>query len=385
MNPIKPPAREVYAGMEEYRSRTEGIGGVLKQDPSDFIVREITPDGRVLEVEGNLGGDMLPGAYTHFTLVKRNWETMRAIKEIAKSVGVSRKRFAFAGTKDKRALTAQRVTAYQVPVEKLQKVGLKDIVLKDFGYGDENIGLGSLWGNAFTVKVREAAEDAADKVDEIGGEIMPGFPNYFGLQRFGEVRPITHEVGFHLVKGDFEAAVMTYLAKSFDGEGEAGEARRHLEETRDFKAALQEFPQNLGYEKALLNHLVEREGDYTGALKRLPGNLQRMFVHAYQSHVFNRALSVCLREGYTVEKLPLVGYDVPADDISARILEADGVEPDDFQIRGFRRLSSRGDYRDCFKAAEQLNVKVDGGTAVFDFRLEKGCYATVFLREFMKN
>ena len=82
---------------------------------------------------------------------------------------------------------------------------------------------------------------------------------------------------------------------------------RRLAREGDHKEALRYYPKRLGYEQALLNRLVERPGDFGGALKALPQRLGWMFVHAYQSYLFNKALSRCLREGWTVERLPLVG------------------------------------------------------------------------------
>jgi len=63
---------------------------------------------------------MLPGAYTHFTMVKKNWDTMRAVSVLAKKLGVSRNRLTYAGTKDKHAITTQRVCARKVSIEKLK-------------------------------------------------------------------------------------------------------------------------------------------------------------------------------------------------------------------------------------------------------------------------
>ena len=215
---IKPPPADVYVGMEEYVSSSPGIGGFIKGEAGDFVVREVTPEGVVLDLESDFPGDMSPGDYTHFTLVKENWETNRAVKEIAQRLGVSRSRFAFAGTKDKLARTAQRMSVYRVPVDRLRSVRLKGLVLKDFSYSDESLGLGSLRGNRFTVRVRGVCAGAAERIKSVLSELEVGFPNYYGHQRFGEVRPITHEVGLHLLRGDFEAAVMTYLSRSFGGE-----------------------------------------------------------------------------------------------------------------------------------------------------------------------
>jgi tRNA pseudouridine13 synthase len=386
MDRLKPPAAEVAAGLEEYSSASPGIGGRLKESPADFIVREITPEGAVLDLESDTDGDMSPGEYTHFTLVKEDWDTMRAVGEISKRLGVSRNRLAFAGTKDRRAITAQRVSVQRVPVERLKAVMIKDVRLKDFGYSDENLGLGSLKGNRFTVRVRGVCDGAAERIAAVEAELEAGFPNYFGLQRFGDVRPITHEVGRLMLKGDFEAAAMTYLAGSFEGEdGPSRTVREKLAADRDFQSALNGFPAGLGYEKAMLNRLVQSPGDFRGALRELPKNLQRMFIHAYQGHVFNRALSECVRRSLPADRLPLVGLKVPPDDISRRVLDGDGVAVEDFGVKGMGELASRGEYREAFAAAEGFSWKVEGDGAVFDFSLGKGSYATVLLREYMKN
>jgi tRNA pseudouridine13 synthase len=383
---IKPPASEARLGLEEYASSGPGIGGLIKDDPRDFVVREVLEDGMVLDLDSDSPGDQVPGDFTHFTMVKENWETNRAIKEIASRLGVSRERLAYAGTKDKRALTAQRVSAFKVPIERLRSLKIKDIRLKDFSYADENLGLGSLRGNRFSLKVRDVCPDACKRIALIASQIEAGFPNYYGIQRFGDVRPFTHEAGRLMLKGDFEGAVMTYLSASFDGEDQRVRALRdELSASRDFKAALLAFPDGMGYEKSMLNRLIQSPGDWTGAIRELPKTLQKMFVHAYQGHVFNRALSECMRRGLQVESLPLVGLDVAADAISARIMEADGVERGDFRLSGMGELSSRGEYRQAYAVAEALSWSVDGDSASFEFTLGRGSYATVLMREFMKN
>jgi len=378
--------KDAAVGLEEYLTLGSGIGGHLKDDPRDFTVLEVTDDGVTLTLDGDLQGDMTSGDYTHFTLVKENWETMRAVGEIAKSLGVSRNRFAFAGTKDKRAVTAQRVSAYRIPVERLRVVRIKDLALKDYSYSDESLGLGCLGGNRFRVVVRGVSGDAKERVESTALELAGGFPNYYGHQRFGEQRPVTHLVGRLILGGDFEAAVMSYLAATFEGEGpELTAMRRTLMESRDYDLALRSFPRNLGYERAMLAHLSANPGDYKGALRQLPRNLQTMFVHAYQSHVFNRALSECMRRSLPVESLPLAGVEVEADDISLRIMEGDGVRREDFAVKGMEELKSRGVQRICYAEARNLRWDVSGDTATFDFTLGAGSYATVLLREFMKN
>ena len=61
--------------------------------------------------------------------------------------------------------------------------------------------------------------------------------------------------------------------------------------TRDPAPALHALPVQMNYERAMLHHLVERPGDYAGALQVLPPKLLSMFVSAFQSYLFNLALS----------------------------------------------------------------------------------------------
>jgi len=384
--------------MEVYLSKTAGIGGMIKKLPQDFIVEEILSDMTILEAEKDLG--LVLGEkkeYLHFTLDKYNWDTMRALKVLSNKLHVGKKRFGFAGTKDKRALTTQRVSVWNTDAEKLKNVYVKDIILRDPVYSDERINLGMLWGNRFTMTIRDLdlPADAVEErigaiITELGGKV----PNFFGLQRFGTVRPTTHLVGKAILDRNFEDAVMIYLAAVYPGEEEASmEARKFLAETRDFKEAMKRFPKHLGYEIAMLNHLAVTPTDFIGALRELPKKLRWMFVHAYQAYLFNLALSEYLRNGIRVESLPLVGYSITLDDVTARLFVGTGLTQEAFRVNEMPELSSEGLMRECFvEIVKPKVVKVDEddlhpGTrkAVVSFSLSKGSYATAVLRELMKN
>ena len=125
------------------------------------------------------------------------------------------------------------------------------------------------------------------ELDAIGG-----IPNFFGHQRFGTTRPITHLVGKALVQGDFEEAAMLFLAKPSVHEHPASrQARQELETTKNFKQAQENFPKQLRFERIMLNHLADNPDDFVGAFQRLPLKLQALFVQAHQSYLFNRFLS----------------------------------------------------------------------------------------------
>ncbi|MBN2251939.1 MAG: tRNA pseudouridine(13) synthase TruD [Candidatus Altiarchaeota archaeon] len=396
---IKPPELEVMVGMEVYKSRGLGIGGVIKQLPEDFIVEEITPEGKVLE----LSAEALPKEsgpkreFVHYTLQKYNWDTMKAAKEIAKRLHVSHKRMGFAGTKDKRALTVQRMSAWNTAAEDIADLRIKDMEFRDITYGDFRINLGDLKGNRFTVAIRDLPGEAAElkeKVQSIIGELRSQVPSFYGVQRFGTIRPLTHLVGREIVRGNFREAVMTYLTKDYEGENpETRDARRLLAENSDFREALMNFPKHLGYENALMNHLINAPEDFIGALKVLPKNLSMMFVHAYQSYIYNRSLSEYLRKKIPVEKLPLTGFETRLDEITAKILSEEGIETGQFRVKDAPQLGSKGEYRECHTPVEGLWILECGTDELNEgknkltlrFSLPKGNYATVLLREIMKN
>ncbi|EQD62248.1 tRNA pseudouridine synthase D, partial [mine drainage metagenome] len=113
--------------------------------------------------------------------------------------------------------------------------------------------LGDLIGNRFIVDLHANFQN--DELSKIIQELdsLGGFPNFFAYQRFGSRRPITHIVGKYILKGDFKSAVMEYLC---DPDYDKEEYRVNLYNSQDFRTALREYPQNMMYERALLQHLV---------------------------------------------------------------------------------------------------------------------------------
>ncbi|ACL17394.1 tRNA pseudouridine(13) synthase TruD [Methanosphaerula palustris] len=281
---------EQALGMCWYASSTEGVGGRLRTTAEDFVVEEV-PD--------------LPGGEGPFllcTLTKRNWELQRAVKEIASSLGISHKRIGWAGTKDKHAVTTQTISLYGVTPEEIASVSLGDLSLTVIGSANGGLSLGSLIENRFTVVIRDCiAEDLDQRVQEVTQVCSQGIPNYYGVQRFGVIRPITHIAGEYLIQGDYAGAVGAYVGKSSpDEDPVVAAARDEYLETRDPQLALHHLPVHLRYERAMLHHLTNHPDDYLGALQALPPKLLSMLVSAFQSYLFNMVLSARLEAELTL-------------------------------------------------------------------------------------
>ena len=360
-----------FLGLEHFITDTKGTGGKLRVLFEDFFVEELQ----------NEASEDKDGEYTHFTLEKTNWDTMRAIKKIAQFLGVSHKRFGYAGTKDRRAVTRQRVAVWKVDPDALKRVKIKDIELYDFKKSDERISLGDLGGNRFKITVKDteiAGSELEGNLLETASKLKEkGVPNYFEYQRFGTIRPNTHIVGRELLKGDVKGAALAYLGNPSKNEQEdAYNARKMLDDTMDFKSSLELFPKRLGYERSMLDSLLKNPNDFAGALRRLPKKLRLMLVHAYQGYLFNRVLSRVIEKGVDCEVVPLFGSETLFSDgeqgeIEMDVLKVEDIQLESFDIASMPELSLEGEYRPAFI---KINPKftVSKNSYVCEFDLPKG-------------
>ncbi|MGZ4880227.1 MAG: tRNA pseudouridine(13) synthase TruD [Halobacteriota archaeon] len=415
-----------FVGMSIYLTDSRGIGGQIRLRPEDFMVNEVYVENRALE-----------GRYQLIKVTKTDTETHHLVRDLSRRLRISQRRVSWAGTKDKRAITTQRMSLDSIYFKAPFNLG--NATVEPIGRSDRPIKLGDLEGNEFSITIRNvegAKEDIASSIERIVEEIRDarGVPNFFGIQRFGTIRPINHLVGRALVEGDVEEAVMMYIGKSFPDEpDDVKEARQRVLDTHDFKEALLRMPLRLRYERAMLNHLAKYPNDFDGALGTLSINLQRLFIHAFQSYLFNMMVSSRLARGFSLSRgfdgdrvwvpdqgrvrtvvpknvedmnrnlaagraciqMPVLGYETELSDgvigqIEQEVLMSEGVNLDAFRIENCPRLASKGVMRNVVLPvdigysvmSDELNndrVRVD-----LRFFLPKGCYATAVLREIMK-
>jgi len=416
------PELERMLGIEVYASESLGIGGRIRQFPEDFVVEEILVDGSRAKVKQaekpfHVTGK---GRYLACVLVKRNWDTILAVKAIAEWLSMDVESMHIAGIKDAKAVTAQHVSIGRVTPEQVSKVKIQDISLSPFRLMNEKIHSGLLLGNHFRILIRAIACSSSQiekRLDSILSELsgMGGIPNFFGHQRFGTVRPITHKVGEYMIRDDWENAALAFLAASSEHEHpQARRARQELSDTLNFEAALHRFPHQLKYERFMLRHLVKHHNDFVGAFRKLPMKLGRLLVQAYQSFLFNKFLSTrvkhemplnqVLRGDYTLKvngttctALPLVGFEQSISagrqgEIEREILEAENVKPNDFRVQRMPKVSAPGRLRTVLAPIASLSVEkptrdpTDHAKrqVMVGFVLPSGSYATILLRELMK-
>ncbi|KAJ9535591.1 hypothetical protein OSB04_un001269 [Centaurea solstitialis] len=272
------------------------------------------------------GSDHWPahlGKFLRFHLCKENKDTQEALGVIGKMLGVQPRSFGFSGTKDKRAVTTQRVTVFKQRANKVASLNKRLIGIKvgDFCYVNEGLLLGQLHGNRFTITLRGVVADSEDTVKAAADALgKHGFINYFGMQRFGTGSVPTHLIGAKLLRGEWKEAVSIILDPR-DGDillisnncacnifwtqkDDIRRIRDYYKESEDIDGTLRQLPRYLVAERAILQCLKKCPGNYLQALKAVPRTLRMMYVHSYQSYLWNHAASMRVQK-YGTDKVVL--------------------------------------------------------------------------------
>ncbi|MDD3975978.1 MAG: tRNA pseudouridine(13) synthase TruD [Candidatus ainarchaeum sp.] len=417
----------------KYITDTPSLGGRIKNFAEDFVVCEIgkdystyvkyLPDKKVEEINWDdvFNQNTENKDFLILTMEKINLSTTTAISQMSRFLRLSKKRISYAGLKDKRAMSSQKISLYQPEKERLSKFYFKNIKVYDPVWSNDKIDIGDLKENHFIITIRQIENKTEEEIKEIILNCIQqinkkGLINYFGEQRFGGIRDITHKVGKLVLQGDYKSAIILYLTETFDLEREdIKQARLALKQDLDFPKHAAHFPSKTGYESAILNYLAKNPTDFLGAFKILPKSIQYLFTHAYQSYLFNELINLRIDRGYGIEKidgdrldkngvvlLPLFGYESCfskglAGDLEKEVLDREGITFKYFFNKDHSVFSSKGEFRkiktevrdlkllevsDDLKNKEEMN---NPKKAIVSFILDKGQYATVFLREIIKK
>ncbi len=432
-------------GLEGYATRREGVGGVIKKKPEDFTVWERLFTGfNALDCFQNrrcVGDTTDSGRHALYVVRKMNMETLKAVKLIAGKVGVKPVKVGICGIKDKRSVSYMFASTPRVrnqPEQIVDSYGQSSVEARLVGYVKNKLTSRMLHRNYFDVTIRDAEADK-DRVYEILNEIknLGGFPNFFGHQRFGVIRPVTHLIGRAIVKGDYELAVRTLLFTTTIYESE--KHRRIREEAYNLFNMDKSFSHlfdgtSLYYERQVAKWLERNKGDYLAALRSLSSRLRRLFVQAYASYLFNRALSRILNRGIALNEveagdlavmldmygmpasrptlvnlgnrtswnrliqqgkaalvIPVIGYatTLPRSskgEVMREVLEEEKIEPINFKLEATPESSSPGKYRRALVNPEGLAIDyIHDHELCIKFALPRGAYATTILREVMKT
>ena len=295
----------------------------IKETPQDFIVNEIT--NIKLEKEG---------PYSIFLLKKEDYTTQLAIALVARNLKVRQKEIGDAGNKDKKAITTQYISIKNM---KQQDLDLDRLKLTFKGYCSKPICLGDLEGNEFIINV--ITENKPKELTQI--------VNYFGQQRFSTNNK---NIGKLILKKNFKEAVELIISDDQEKS------------------------------KKLSPYLEKRKNDYVGALRLILPKLLKLYIHSYQSYLWNKLAE---KESKSEEnkKLPIIGFGTNPSKEILNLLKEESIKIRDFIIRQIPELTAEGTYRELFTEIKELNIKKEEKGYNLQFKLKKGCYATEVIRQ----
>lgn len=300
----------------------------IKQNYEDFQVEEI-PDYQLNQ-----------GPYLYFWLEKKGLNTLEAVKLIAHKLNLNQKNFGYAGNKDRRAVTKQVCSAYNLKKEQLENLKLNKIKIKFIGSGNKPISLGDLKGNKFIITVRNLTEKQVKSLRPVK-KIL----NLFDEQRFSTNNI---EIGRSIVKGNFKQAANLLMENNL-------------------------------VKNKIKTHLHNKPNDYVNAIKLVDKKLLMLFIHAYQSYIWNESVKKIKTKPKT---LPIVGFGTESINPTIKeILKKEKITSRDFIIKQIPDLSAEGIERNVYAQVKNLKILEKSKDKVtVSFQLPKGSYATIVIK-----
>jgi tRNA pseudouridine13 synthase len=446
---------EKFVGIESYTTNTPPFGGKIKTSISDFIVREIQNSGAILTTRKN---SAIPTPFsknrdkwTTFTLIKKKTDTILAIRELSHYLGIPSRNIKYAGIKDNTAITSQAVSIRGNYFHQLKNFKHKNIEISDIRPTKKGLELGSLWGNNFNINIRDLKKPYEEIKDDVASWVQQieqfGFLNYYGMQRFGQHRPNSHLSGKHFLLGEYQKACEEFLFTVYPREYESiAEFRTEASKSKDYRWASENCPRSLAYEKMILDNLASQpELNFLKGFQALPHTLINLILSSYQSFLFNKVVSMRIRQGIPIHQpvkgdlicilkekngnsslvfykyggwnddsilksfkhqraaiiCPILGYKTKIEDypffepIIKKLLEEEQFNLESFKHNIPNLFSFEGTFRTINKRPSNLKVDIAHVTNKFpeidpkgvklEFSLPKGTYATLLLREFVKR
>ncbi|SRR5581483_11440858 len=404
------PRIDKLAGIECYCTSFKGTGGSIKQGSEGFRVSELVDESLADNVSQSYDERH---RYPLYILEKKDIDSNHALIEIERELRV---RLRVMGIKDAKATTKQYAgmerAAKNPPAE--MKSRHTHLVLR--GFTKRPLGKEFLAGNKFEITIYSAKSTDLSgfvpQIDSIG--------NFYGLQRFGSERLVTHLVGKEIIKRNFGRAVELLLSYTTEYDTPMSkEIRNKCADPENYRQLLKILPRGMDIERQVMAALAAGK-DPIAALRAVPINIRRLFVQAYQAFIFNKCLSVAILGGEnllepkagdlcfemegpatfgriirfdpvakakTIPAIRMAGYTLQPgkgrfENITKTILQEEGVQAKDFNIKEMQELSHQGGFRQALLWCMDFSHQQDPLTV--SFKLPKGSYATTLLRELVK-
>jgi len=387
------PDLDSQIGITVYSTKFPGIGGKIRVAPEDFQVTEILSEKAQNAINDQDG-------YAVYKLKKKKIDTNHALSGIFKTKGLRLKSL---GLKDASAITEQFVCSGNKG-KALENFSTDKYSLEKVGYTKKPLTKKDMIGNHFKLKITGCQNrlSAFTEYDKI--------LNFYGYQRFGSKRAVTHLIGEAILHRDFKKAVELILSfTSIHDSNENNEIREKLVDRANYEKYFDSVPLSMDVEKIVLKEMIEHD-DPIRAIRAIPLPLRRFYIQSYQSFIFNQSLSSAFLDGENLFEsqsgdvcfdlhgiigkhvngldqnlaLPFVGYSyykkTRFDFQISKILKQEEITPKDFFIKEMQEVSSEGGFRQAAIHCSDYSSSDN----VVEFSLSRGSFATIVLREIMK-
>jgi len=355
----------------------------LKMFPQDFIVEEVDVDN-ILHSAGKAEEEKTGnGRYVGATLVKCGMSTLEVVHDIAEKLEIDSKNISYAGIKDKKAITSQKIVLPGKFKEALLNIKSDNYFIKDIHDTLQPLSPGNLKANQFTILLR--TNEKVNIENQLKNVEKNGFKNFYYLQRFGSPRLLSQKYGYYMVKGLYDKLIESVLFEKgifeIDYFIELREkARKQAPNWASVKEVFKDLPTVLKTEHRLLDALIKNDGNAIASLCEIRDQTQ-MWAYAFASLLFNNLASVS-----DDKVLPLcLTLNGRVHDIYRDIYKIININREEFKnIKNFPFINLTDRKVDVFSSVEIKKVEVvEGLGIVLQFVLPKGAYATTLLSNFV--
>jgi len=386
------PTIDSQIGISVYSTKFNGVGGRIRDEAENFKVDEVLSEKSLNSINQQDG-------YAVYKLKKKKIDTNHALSDIFRKKGIRLKAL---GLKDASAITEQFVCS-DSKNKSIESYSSEKYSLEKIGFAKKPLSKKDMIANHFSIKISDC-EDFSDFTEY--DKIL----NFYGYQRFGSKRPVTHLIGKALLHRNFKKAIELIISftSPYDSK-ENTEIREKLSDKSNYKKYFDQVPSQMDIERIVLQEMIEHDNEQN-AIHAIPLSLRRFYIQAYQSFLFNHALSAAFADGenlFAAQEgdvcydfhgilgkyvkgldqhlaLPFVGYSyykkTRFDFQISKILKTEEITPKDFFIKEMQEISSEGGFRQAVIQCTDYSSK----DTTVDFTLSRGSFATILLREIMK-
>ncbi|QRK08139.1 tRNA pseudouridine(13) synthase TruD [Archangium violaceum] len=299
------------------------------------------------------------GEHLYLWVEKRGRDTREVVRALATLLGVDEGDVGVAGMKDRQAITRQLLSVPARAEARVADFTLDGVrVLWTRRHGNK-LRTGHLKGNRFRLRLR-GVKDLGAARESFTRLSAGGVPNYFGDQRFGR-------------EGDnADFGRLLVLGQRLPRRPDKFQRKLYLSafQSRLFNRALVDRLRAGTFDKALLGDVLRREdsgGLFVCESPEVDGPRVAAFEVSPAGPLFG-------------PKMTSAAHAVA--EAEAKLLADEGVTLDDFRRGGDETQGGRRPYR---VRLGNPSLEVEGEDLVLTFELPKGAYATEVLHELLKD